>query len=63
MKDAGMRIRIEPHLRDEFLKICHEENLPAAHVIRTLMRNFIAHKQFPNLQFGLFPEYDNEKTK
>ena len=62
MKDAGMRIRIEPRLRDDFLKVCHEANLPAAQVIRTFMRNFVEQKKLSNSQIQLFPEHDDKKT-
>ncbi|WP_410026600.1 hypothetical protein [Enterobacter roggenkampii] len=41
-KDAGMRIRVERELREEFLKICREQDRPAAQVIREFMREYIA---------------------
>ncbi|MEG5434899.1 hypothetical protein [Enterobacter asburiae] len=41
-KNAGMRIRVERELRDEFLKICREQDRPAAQVIREFMRVYIA---------------------
>jgi hypothetical protein len=41
MKDAGMRIRVEPELREEFVDICKQKDVPAAQVIRTFMREFI----------------------
>lgn len=44
-KDAGMRIRVERELRDEFLKICREQDRPAAQVIRKFMREYIAAKK------------------
>lgn len=44
-KDAGMRIRIERELRDEFLKTCREQDRPAAQVIREFMREYIATKK------------------
>ena len=37
-KDAGMRIRVERVLRDKFLKVCREQDRPAAQVIREFMR-------------------------
>lgn len=45
-KDAGMRIRIERELRDEFLKMCREQDRPAAQVIREFMRKYIAARKF-----------------
>ena len=44
-KDAGMRIRVERELRDEFLKMCREQDRPAAQVIREFMREYIASKK------------------
>ncbi|EPB4205291.1 hypothetical protein ACROUB_003627 [Yersinia enterocolitica] len=44
-KNAGMRIRVERELRDEFLKICREQDRPAAQVIREFMREYIAAKK------------------
>lgn len=44
-KDAGMRIRVERELRDEFLKVCREQDRPAAQVIREFMRRYIAVKK------------------
>jgi hypothetical protein len=40
-KDAGMRIRIERELRDEFLAACQIQDRPAAQVIREFMRDYI----------------------
>jgi hypothetical protein len=44
-KDVGMRIRVERELRDEFLKMCREQDRPAAQVIREFMREYIAAKR------------------
>ena len=44
-KNAGMRIRLERELRDEFLKLCREQDRPAAQVIREFMREYIAAKK------------------
>lgn len=40
-KDAGMRIRVERELRDEFLEACREQDRPAAQVIRAFMRKYV----------------------
>ena len=42
MKDAGLRIRLEPELRDEFLQTCHDKHVPAAQVLREFMRHYVA---------------------
>jgi len=41
MKDAGLRIRIEPELRDAFIQTCHESHTPAAQVLRAFMRDYV----------------------
>jgi hypothetical protein len=45
MKDVGMRIRVEPELREQFISLCHEHNVPAAQVLRSFMRDFVKGKQ------------------
>lgn len=48
MKDVGLRIRIDHELRQAFLDACHEQDRPAAQVIREFMREFVAnHKKRP----------------
>ena len=42
MKDAGLRIRINRDLRDEFLEVCRAQDKPAAQVLREFMREYIA---------------------
>jgi hypothetical protein len=41
-KDAGLRIRVERELRDEFLEICRAQDRPAAQVIREFMRRYVS---------------------
>jgi predicted DNA-binding protein len=48
MKDSGLRIRIERDLREKFLKICKEQDRPAAQVIREFMRAYISEHQRNN---------------
>ena len=48
MKDAGMRIRVEPELRERFVNVCREKDVPAAQVLRSFMRDYIqANSQQP----------------
>lgn len=48
-KDAGLRIRVERELRDEFLEVCRHRDRPAAQVIREFMREYVAeHQQAPS---------------
>jgi hypothetical protein len=41
MKDAGMRIRIEPELKDAFIQTCRDAHTPAAQVLRSFMREYV----------------------
>jgi len=42
VKDAGIRIRVEKGLRDEFLDTCRRQDTPAAQVLRQFMREYVA---------------------
>jgi hypothetical protein len=42
MKDAGMRIRVEQDLREEFIAACQTQHTPAAQVLRQFMRGYVA---------------------
>ena len=54
MKDAGMRIRIEPELREEFVELCRKNDVPAAQVLRAFMRDFIKTNSSKTKQLGSF---------
>lgn len=41
MKDAGMRIRVEQDLREEFITACQTQHTPAAQVLRQFMRGYV----------------------
>jgi len=41
MKDAGMRIRVEQDLREEFIAVCQTQHTPAAQVLRQFMRGYV----------------------
>lgn len=41
IKDAGVRIRVEKGLRDEFLETCRRQDTPAAQVLRQFMREYV----------------------
>lgn len=40
-KDAGLRIRVEKALREEFLDVCQSQHRPAAQVLREFMRGYV----------------------
>lgn len=40
-KDAGIRIRVERGLRDEFVRVCRESGRSAAQVLREHMRSYV----------------------
>tara|TARA_R110002096_G_scaffold98876_1_gene219496 strand:+ start:78 stop:299 length:222 start_codon:yes stop_codon:yes gene_type:complete len=42
MKDAGLRIRVQRDLRDQFIATCRAQDKPAAQVIREFMRQYVA---------------------
>lgn len=42
MKDAGLRIRVQRELREEFLAVCRAQDKPAAQVLREFMREYVA---------------------
>jgi hypothetical protein len=44
-KDAGLRVRIDRGLREQFLEVCRAQDRPAAQVIREFMREYIASHQ------------------
>lgn len=41
MKDAGLRIRVQRELRENFLEACRQEDKPAAQVLREFMRSYV----------------------
>lgn len=47
-KEVQMSIKMEPELRDQFMSVAAATHTPAAHIVRQLMRNFIARHETPN---------------
>jgi hypothetical protein len=41
IKDAGLRIRIDRSLRDEFVEACRAQDKSAAQVLRDFMRLYV----------------------
>jgi hypothetical protein len=41
-KDVGLRIRVERTLRDQFVEACQAQHIPAAQVLRAVMRDFVS---------------------
>ena len=41
MKDAGLRIRVQRELREQFLEACRAQDKPAAQVLREFMRAYV----------------------
>lgn len=48
MKDAGLRIRVQRVLREEFLDACRQQDKPAAQVLREFMREYVASHKAKN---------------
>jgi hypothetical protein len=44
-KDAGLRLRVEKELRQEFVEACRSAGKPAAQVLREFMRDFVARER------------------
>lgn len=42
IKDAGLRLRVEREIRQEFVEVCRGEGKTAAQVLREYMRDYIA---------------------
>ena len=42
MKDAGLRIRVQRDLREQFVEVCRAQDKPAAQVLREFMREYVA---------------------
>jgi hypothetical protein len=40
-KEAGMRIRVEQDLRDEFIAACKAQHTPASQILRQVMRTYV----------------------
>jgi predicted transcriptional regulator len=47
-KSIQMSIKMEPELHDQFMAIAAAKHTPAAHVVRQLMRKYIALNETPN---------------
>ena len=41
MKDAGLRIRVQRELREQFLNVCKGQDKVAAQVLREFMRHYV----------------------
>jgi len=45
MKDAGIRVRIEKNLRDDFAAVCQSEGRKASDVLREFMQAYVERNQ------------------
>ena len=41
MSEAGIRVRIDPELRDKFILACRNNDLTASQVIRSYIREYV----------------------
>jgi len=53
-KDAGLRVRVEKSLRQEFVDACRADGRSAAEVLREFMRAYLAQNR-ATAQRDLFP--------
>ena len=64
MKDVGLRIRIDRHLREAFLAACKAEDKPAAQVLREFMREYVqSHERIPANDTVTVPENEAAREK
>ena len=63
MKDAGMRIRVEPELREAFIRLCRDKDRPAAQVLRAFMRDFVEREGQERQSTMAFAEKVVKKSK
>jgi antitoxin component of RelBE/YafQ-DinJ toxin-antitoxin module len=59
-KTSALRIRIDPKLHHQFLKICKNQDIPASQVIRDFMRQYVQ-MYGGGLQLELFNESESFK--
>jgi antitoxin component of RelBE/YafQ-DinJ toxin-antitoxin module len=59
-KTSALRIRIDPNLHHQFLKICKNQDRPASQVIRDFMKQYVQ-MHGGGLQLELF--HGNERFK
>ncbi|WP_428409079.1 hypothetical protein [Hyphococcus sp.] len=60
-KDSGLRIRVERELREKFLKLCQQQDRPAAQVLREFMRDYLA--KYENTNSNASQNLNVEKHK
>ncbi len=49
-KDAGLRLRVERELREEFTEACRAEGRAASQVLRDFMREYVLHNRAASQQ-------------
>ncbi len=54
-KSAGLRIRVEPSLHQQFIATCRAQDVKASEVLREFMRHYVE-KNAGGRQALLFPE-------
>lgn len=59
VKSVGFRIRIDPELRQDFIRACKAEDLSAAHVLRVFMRSYVD-RSIAARQLDLFDQQEPE---
>lgn len=60
-KDAGLRLRVEKSLRQEFVDACRAEGRAAAEVLREFMRAYVAQNR-GTAQRDLFPPSSSRES-
>lgn len=55
MKDVGIRIRVENELREKFIQVCRDSDVPASQAIRSFMKNVVEDRARLPFQPDLYP--------
>lgn len=58
MPESGLRIRVDDHLRRDFIEICRRRDTTAAQVLRAFMRTYIEEHGAAVRQEDLFSDQD-----
>lgn len=61
MKESGLRIRVDPDLRQSFIELCREQDQTASQVIRNFMREYV--KEHTTEKQGILFAYDRGSTE
>jgi uncharacterized protein YifE (UPF0438 family) len=62
MKEAEMRIRVEPELRQAFVSVCRGQDLPAAQVLHGFVKEYMRKCQGSKRAMPITAKIESEKA-